>query len=56
MRLEVALPPDEITADLAEKMTVTLRRFCSERAGLQRQRAVVDDPQRCCVRSASGCR
>ena len=32
LRLEVALPPDEITAGLAEKMTVTLRRFCSERA------------------------
>ena len=32
LRLEIALPPDEITADLAEKMAVTLRRFCSERA------------------------
>jgi len=32
VQLEVALPPDEITPDLAERMTVTLRRFCSERA------------------------
>ena len=46
LRLEIALPPDEITADLAEKMTVTLRRFCSERAAYNSERAVGDDPQR----------
>jgi hypothetical protein len=32
VRLEIALPPGEITLDLAEKMTVTLGRCCSERA------------------------
>ena len=31
--LEIALPPDEITPDLAEKMKVSLGRYCSERAG-----------------------
>jgi hypothetical protein len=31
--LEVAVPPDEITADLAERMTISLGRYCSERAG-----------------------
>src|SRR5690242_19090448 len=31
--LEIALPPDQISPDLAEKMKVSLGRYCSERAG-----------------------
>jgi hypothetical protein len=31
--LEIALPPEEISADLPEKMKVSLGRYCSERAG-----------------------
>ncbi len=30
-QLEIALPPAELAADLPEKMTVTLRRYCDER-------------------------